>query len=75
MIYNPLFVFLQSPKWYTFGLQFGIFMRYYLHHIFQNSFAHDKLTGGANKAFWFKVLDIAPSWFWYFGTGNGDILW
>ena len=31
MIYNPLFVFLQSPKWYTFGLQFGIFMRYYLH--------------------------------------------
>jgi len=22
---------LQSSKWYTFGLQFGIFMRYYLH--------------------------------------------
>ena len=27
MIYNTL---LQSPKWYTFGLQFGIFIRYYL---------------------------------------------
>ena len=46
-----------------------------IRHIFQNSFAHDKLTGGANKAYWFKVLDIAPSWFWYFGTGNGDTLW
>lgn len=32
-MYNPLFVFLQSQKWYTFGLQFGIFMRYYLQHL------------------------------------------
>ena len=46
-----------------------------IRHIFQNEFAHDRLTRGANKAFWFKVLDIDPSWFWYFGTGNGDTLW
>ena len=30
MIYSTLFVFLQSPKWYTFEWHFGIFYRGYL---------------------------------------------
>ena len=41
MMYNPLFVFLQSQKWYTFGLQFGILMRYYL----QYNLAHMMMKG------------------------------
>ena len=57
MMYNPLFVFLQSQKWYTFGLQFGIFMRYYLHisktgirHVFvQNRFG--------NRREWFIIFE------------------
>ena len=44
-----------------------------IRHVFQNRFAHDYLTGG--RAFWFKVLDISSTWFWYFGTGNGNTLW
>ena len=41
--------------------------------IFQNKLAHDILNGG--KAKWFEVLDIDPSWFFYFGTGSGGTLW
>ena len=44
-----------------------------IRHVSQNRFAHDCLTGG--RAFWFKVLDIDPTWFWYLGTGNGNTLW
>ena len=44
-----------------------------IRHQFQNIYAHDEWTKGRAK--WFKVLDIDPTWFWYFGTGNGDTLW
>jgi RHS repeat-associated protein len=41
--------------------------------VFQNQFAHDILTGGDAK--WFRVLDIMPRWYWYFGFGTGNSLW
>jgi len=44
-----------------------------IRHVFQNRFAHDMLTGGDAK--WFRVLDIKPRWYWYFGTGTGNTLW
>ena len=44
-----------------------------IRHIFQNRFAHDMLTGGSAK--WFEVLNIPPSWYFYFGFGSGNTLW
>jgi hypothetical protein len=44
-----------------------------IRHVFQNRFAHDILMGG--DSYWFLPLDIPPSWFFYFGTGNGNTLW
>ena len=44
-----------------------------IRHVFQNRFAHDMLTHGTAK--WFQILDIPPSWFWYFGSSNGNTLW
>jgi hypothetical protein len=49
-----------------------------IRHIFQNRFAHDFLMNGQKKEygpFWFQQLDIDPSWYFYFGTGNGNTLW
>ncbi len=40
---------------------------------FQNELAHDKLTKGEAK--WFRVLDIDPTWYFYFGSGTGNTLW
>ncbi len=41
--------------------------------IFQNKFAHDMITHG--KAKWFRVLDIDPKWYFYFGSGTGNTTW
>jgi len=41
--------------------------------VFQNQFAHTFLTGGDAK--WFRVLEIKPKWYWYFGFGTGNSLW
>ena len=41
--------------------------------IFQNEFAHDKLTKG--KSLWFEVLDLKPRWYWEFGYSGGGTLY
>ena len=37
----------------------------------QNQLIHSRMA----KPRYFKKLDIAPSWFWYFGSGSGNTLW
>jgi RHS repeat-associated protein len=37
---------------------------------FQNELIHKNIGSP-----YFTVLDIPPSWFWYFGTGSGNTLW
>ena len=44
-----------------------------IRHIFQNELAHSAIM--KNGPAWFKFLDIEPTWFWYFGSFNGNTLW
>lgn len=44
-----------------------------IRHRFQNRFAHDFIMGGESP--YFKVLDIKPRWYFYFGSGTGNTLW
>ncbi len=44
-----------------------------IRHTYQNRFAHDFLMGGDSP--YFKVLDIKPSWYFYYGVGTGNTLW
>jgi RHS repeat-associated protein len=44
-----------------------------IRHIFQNELAHSAIMKDGPA--WFKFLDIEPTWFWYFGSFNGNTLW
>ena len=44
-----------------------------IRHIFQNELAHSIIM--KDKPAWFKILDIESTWFWYFGSFNGNTLW
>ena len=44
-----------------------------IRHTYQNRFAHDFLMKGDSP--YFKVLDIKPKWYYYFGSGTGNTLW
>jgi hypothetical protein len=39
----------------------------------ERGFAHDFIMGGESP--YFKVLDIKPRWYFYFGSGTGNTLW
>lgn len=44
-----------------------------IRHTFQNRFAHDFITQGESP--YFKVLDIQPRFYFYYGTSTGNTLW